>query len=165
MLPSYTLYQICTGASYLRRFMGAILDLCYQSLISKLGSFILSDKLWTQEPQVTHGDPHSLLDPESLKFDQLRIRKALLIRINMNSELVQCQFLISIDYLLVQLQIQLKLSSALLQIFDTVSLLPLSELLLQQVQIICVQSSNICPYILSSSVQKGGQVLASWQLM
>lgn len=114
---------------------------------------------------MTHGDPHSLLDPESLKFDQLRIRKALLIRIKMNSELVQHQFLISMDYLLVQLQIQLKLSSGLLQIFDTVPLLPLSEPLLQQVQIICVQSSNICPYILSSSVHKGGQVLALWQLM
>lgn len=75
MLPC--LYQIRTGALYLRRFMRAILDLCYQSVMSKLGSFLLSDKLWTYEPQVTHVDPHSLADPvsESLKFDQLRIRK------------------------------------------------------------------------------------------
>lgn len=45
--------------------------------MSKLGSFLLSDKLWTYEPQVTHVDPHSLADPvsESLKLDQLRIRK------------------------------------------------------------------------------------------
>lgn len=43
----------------------------------ELGSFILSDKLWTYEPQVTHVDPHSLADPDidSLKFDQPRIRK------------------------------------------------------------------------------------------
>lgn len=77
MLPCYTLYQICTGALHERRFMGAILDLCYQSVTSKLGSFILSDKLWTYKPQVTHVDPHSLEDPvsECLKFDQLRIRK------------------------------------------------------------------------------------------
>lgn len=64
MLHCYTLYKTCTGALYFRRFMGAILDLHYQSVTSKLGSFILSDKLWIYEPQVTHAHPHSLADPK-----------------------------------------------------------------------------------------------------